>query len=200
MLSWSARAAAATVLAAILAAAGAGPAIAHNELVRTTPAAGAVLDQPPAAVVLEFSEDIDPRFAEAAVTDAAGTIVSSEALRVDGSRLVQPVSLPRAGAYTVGYRVVSTDGHPVDGSVRFTTLAPTPGAAPLSSNATPSAAPDQRTGAVDQAIGSPRSAAGSWLPVAGIFGGLVVAAAALLVFTRHRRHTGEAGRDDDATG
>ncbi len=34
-----------------------------------------------------------------------------------------------AGEYTVGYRVLSTDSHPVQGAVRFTLTAPGPGTA-----------------------------------------------------------------------
>lgn len=41
----------------------ASPAVAHNELVRSTPQDGAVLNSAPGTVELEFTEVVDGRFA-----------------------------------------------------------------------------------------------------------------------------------------
>jgi methionine-rich copper-binding protein CopC len=48
------------MFATMLAATGAAPAAAHNDLVCTTPTEGAVQNRAPTAVVFEFSEEIDP--------------------------------------------------------------------------------------------------------------------------------------------
>lgn len=60
MLTWATWTAAATMFATMLAATGAAPAAAHNDLVCTTPTEGAVQNRAPTAVVFEFSEEIDP--------------------------------------------------------------------------------------------------------------------------------------------
>jgi hypothetical protein len=39
---------------------------------------------------------------------------------VEETAVVTPVTLPGPGKYTVAYRVVSADGHPVEGAVTFT--------------------------------------------------------------------------------
>ena len=89
---------------------------AHTGLVSSDPASGTVLSSAPAQVVLVFDEDL----LEAAVTisDAAGTVVSSpnSAVAVATVTVPWPDGLPD-GSYAVNYRVVSEDGHPVDGSI-----------------------------------------------------------------------------------
>ena len=46
-----------------------------------------------------------------------------------------------AGGYTVGYRVVSSDGHPLIGTVRFTLTQPVAGQAARAGQAAPAAPP-----------------------------------------------------------
>jgi methionine-rich copper-binding protein CopC len=89
---------------------------AHTGLVSSDPADGAVLASAPANVVLVFDEAM----LEAAVTisDADGTVVSSPNSTVADATVTVPWpgGLPD-GSYAVNYRVVSTDGHPVDGAI-----------------------------------------------------------------------------------
>ncbi|MFK3983253.1 copper resistance protein CopC [Micromonospora sp. NPDC050397] len=113
------------------------PAQAHNELRASNPAKGAKLASAPAEVTLDFAERLDPRFTTVAVTDAAGKAVVDGKPQVDGVRAVQRLRPALdAGAYTVAYRVVSVDGHPVRGSHTFTVTAP-----PTTAPATPAAPP-----------------------------------------------------------
>ncbi|MEV4626159.1 copper resistance CopC family protein [Micromonospora sp. NPDC049523] len=128
----------ATVLAAMPA-----PAWAHNELRASNPAKGAQLASAPAQVVLDFAERLNPKFTTVAVTDKAGAVVGAGQPEVSGPRAVQRLRQPLdAGDYTVAYRVVSVDGHPVSGKLTFTVTAPPPASAP----ATPSAASQPSTG------------------------------------------------------
>lgn len=93
------------------------PAAAHTELERSTPASGATVPEV-AEVTLVFSEDV--RLAKVKVVDATGTEFQSGAVRVAGDTVAQQVSDGMAaGEYTLAYRVVSTDGHPVEGTVPF---------------------------------------------------------------------------------
>lgn len=101
---------------------GVGTASAHTALADSSPAADASVAGPPSVIVLTFTEDINPAFANVAVSSTDGRNWASGAPRVEGSRLITPVGPDRLrnGAYTVGYRVVSADGHPVTGSYKFT--------------------------------------------------------------------------------
>lgn len=135
--------------ALILSLAGSGIAAAHTALASSDPAKDATVSASPAAIVLTFTEDINPAFANVAVNSADGRNWVTGNPRVEGPRLTAAVGPDRFanGAYTVGYRVVSADGHPVTGSYDFTVAGapvqtpPTPttaGAAP--SEAAPPAA------------------------------------------------------------
>ena len=99
---------------------GAGaPAFAHTALRSSAPADGAALAAPPTEVRLDFTEAPAATAHDVAVT-RAGQAVRSGPVRVAGSSVVAPVTLPGPGEYTVAYRVVAGDGHPVQGIVRFT--------------------------------------------------------------------------------
>jgi copper resistance protein C len=109
------------------------PALAHNALVSSTPARDATVVAAPAAVSLVFSEELNPDFTTVAVSDAARSRITTGTPVVDGSTGVVPLTQSLAnGAYTVAYRVVSVDGHSVQGSYRFTVDDPAlpPAAAP----------------------------------------------------------------------
>ena len=114
------------LIAAIVAAFGAFftvPASAHTKLLSSTPARDAkvtALNE----VTLVFSERVTR--AQVQVRDAAGGRHQAGAAQVKGATVTQKVAagLP-AGAYTVDYRVVSADGHPVEESVPFSITGPT---------------------------------------------------------------------------
>jgi methionine-rich copper-binding protein CopC len=96
------------------------PAAAHTSLVSSSPADGATLTSAPKEVRLQFSGAPAADPLDVAVTLEGQTIPPAGTVRVDGSTVVIPVDLPGPGAYTVAYRVVSADGHPVQGTVEFT--------------------------------------------------------------------------------
>lgn len=104
----------------------AAPAWAHNELLASTPADGATLADPPREVTLTFVERLDSQFTQIVVTDAARSPVSTGEPSVSGTtgRLALPVDLAD-GTYIAAFRVVSLDGHPVQGAIRFTVGTPT---------------------------------------------------------------------------
>lgn len=98
------------------------PAWAHNALRESTPAGGARLAAAPQQVTLIFAERLDPKFTTIAVTAADRTTVAAGKPTVSGKRATQDLTPDlAAGTYTVAYRVVSVDGHPVQGSFTFTT-------------------------------------------------------------------------------
>lgn len=98
-------------------------AFAHAALLGASPKAGSVLAAPPASVRLLFSEEIVPDLCNVSVAGPGGF---SSDLRVSGDpydvhAVIAPLPLNLGpGAYSVTWRVVSADGHPVKGTLTFT--------------------------------------------------------------------------------
>nr|WTA64414.1 copper resistance protein CopC [Micromonospora sp. NBC_00855] len=119
---WLPRAAAGTVIVVVLAVvgllwAGERPAV---RLEAVVPGTAAVLSSPPTEVALIFSAP--PRFVERHVTVAGpdGAVVASGEPRLDGSRVVLPLTAATTGTYTVGYHVRLSDGRELSGLSGFT--------------------------------------------------------------------------------
>ncbi|RAN94083.1 copper resistance CopC family protein [Micromonospora noduli] len=117
------------------------PAWAHNSLRTATPARDATVPSTPTEVTLEFMQRLDPAFTTIVLTDAAKRKLPTGEPVVTGAKSTVQVTdtLPN-GTYTVAYRVVSVDGHPVQGSYPFTVADPTSSAAPVA-NVSASAPP-----------------------------------------------------------
>lgn len=123
----------------------AGTAVAHASLVRSDPGDGASLAAPPTTVSLTFNEAISTP-AYVVVTAPDGTRVEvGEPQIVDGTvtQPIDPAAAPESpGEWTLAYRVVSVDGHPVTGELSFTVTGDHKPSAPAStSGASPAAAP-----------------------------------------------------------
>jgi len=127
---------------------GAAPAWAHSQLLGSDPANGADLDRGPSRVTLTFNEDMPPGFDVVTVTGPDGKTWQSGEVTTSGPTVSVPVApLGPAGRYQVGYRVVSADGHPVQGGTSFTlTRAGTGTAPPQAAPSTTGAAPAGDTG------------------------------------------------------
>ncbi|MGK9464956.1 copper resistance CopC family protein (plasmid) [Streptomyces sp. G6] len=96
-------------------------AAAHTELDSSSPGANAALSGLPPRVTLTFSDEMTQKYAKVAVTGPDGQSAGTGEPQVRGKSVSLPVDVRSpAGRYTVGYRVVSADGHPVSGSYTFT--------------------------------------------------------------------------------
>lgn len=95
---------------------------AHSYLVAISPATGATLQRPPAAVVLRLSAPVDPNLATVRVTDPSGRSVDAGPAHVQGAVVTQPLRTDLvSGPYAVAFRVVSqSDGHPLADVSAFT--------------------------------------------------------------------------------
>jgi methionine-rich copper-binding protein CopC len=115
------------------------PAFAHNVLVGSDPARGAQLAAGPTSVVLSFNAPVQTGPNEITVVGPGGGHWEQTAnATVDGDTVSTSVApLGPAGLYTIGYRVISADGHPVQGAVQFT-LTKAGAGKPVSSAATTS--------------------------------------------------------------
>jgi copper transport protein len=106
----------------------AGVASAHALLVRSDPAANAVLTAPPSEVRLWFSEPVTPGLSTAVVVDPSNHEVDNHDAHVNpGNQEEIDVTLPTLapGQYVVAWVTVSaSDGHRVGGSFIFAIAAP----------------------------------------------------------------------------
>lgn len=96
-------------------------AAAHSVLISVDPEDGAQLEASPDEVVLTFNEEVNQNFASVAVTsedDRTNRAIGEPV--VDGPTVTAQIEDLPPGAYTVGYRVASADGHVVGGSSVFT--------------------------------------------------------------------------------
>jgi methionine-rich copper-binding protein CopC len=142
---------AAFVVTALLSVVGAPAARAHAELLTSTPADGTSLTAPPAEVDLTFSEDLLPETVSVSVVPEGASPAALGTVAVDGSTVTVPwPSTITSGAVAVNFRVVSQDGHPVTGSVRFT-IEPAADAATSGSESSAPAASAASTAPVDTA-------------------------------------------------
>ena len=119
---------------------GAGPAAAHAALGSTDPADGAVLQRAPGHVTLTFSESVGLRDDSFRVLDPGGHRVRTGAAgHADGRSDTAGVALPDGlgeGTYTVAWRVVSADSHPVSGAFTFSVGKPSQTSAPVDTGPT----------------------------------------------------------------
>ena len=97
----------------------AAPVSAHATLVGSDPEDGASLSSEPATVSVTFNEDVATP-AQLQVTAPDGTRLAEGEPTIDGPTVTQPVGTSgQAGEYTLAYRVVSADGHPVSGELTY---------------------------------------------------------------------------------
>jgi copper transport protein len=104
----------------------ASPASAHAVLLQTDPSPQSTTQTPPTAVRLVFSEPVEVSFGAVRVFDVdANRVDTGSVRRVQGNKeVVAPVRDLKQGTYTVTWRAVSADGHPVYGGFAFYVGAP----------------------------------------------------------------------------
>jgi methionine-rich copper-binding protein CopC len=110
------------------------PAGAHSVLVSSVPSAAATVVDFPMEVVLNFNENLmivgDENPNKVEVFDSQGSLVSGATV-VKGASIAAPVGINGNGAYTVKYRVVSKDGHVVEGEYQFNVESPIAVSSPM---------------------------------------------------------------------
>ena len=152
------------------------PAQAHAALTGSSPAQGASLTRAPTKVTLRYDENIrDPSVIIVAGPD--GKRVDHHGTRVVNNTASVDVAARQRGSYTVSYRVISADGHPVSGTVRFSFGGK---GAPASSTRVASPRPD------------PTSHTTAWI----VGGGVVLVAILALWLVPGRRRRGDASTEE----
>ncbi|ACZ87779.1 copper resistance CopC family protein [Streptosporangium roseum] len=174
---------------------------AHDILKSSNPAKDAKVSDL-SEVVLEFSNAV--KFPKVVVLNAAEEQFQSGEAGFRGKKVVQRLSgtLP-PGKYTIGYRVLSSDGHPRTGEISFTVIpssTPTPAPSPASAEEPETPAPSPQTPSA-QAVaptstpqanedGAPVSSGSPLLTYLVIGLGVVIAGAGVIVAGRRRRSGG----------
>ncbi|HZZ50270.1 MAG TPA: copper resistance CopC family protein [Pseudonocardia sp.] len=173
---------------------GAGTAFAHNVLVHSDPANGATLPAGPAHVTLTFDLPVQNVYSAVSVVGPDKLHYEAAASQVNGNSVGVDVSpLGPAGVYTVGYRIVSDDGHPVGGLITFTLSAPGTGRgvsaeqSPAASQQSADPGASSGSGDADDAGGSGGAPVWPW-----IVGAIVLVGAGVVVALRIGRNA-----DDD---
>jgi copper resistance protein C len=126
-----------TVTAMLVGVGSAAPASAHTALQSASPGEGSTV-RPPTQIVLTYNEPV--QLTQVLVTDTAGRqYQSGTPVNVDNTVTENLSTAPPNGRYTVAWRVVAQDGHPVKGTYQFTVAgssATGPAAAPAAPAAT----------------------------------------------------------------
>jgi methionine-rich copper-binding protein CopC len=167
-----------TVLLLACAALGiAPPAQAHNVLISSDPKDGATLSAPPQQITLVFDQPARQGYAQIGVTGADGSAWADGAATVAAERVTVKVKpLTADGAYVIGYRILSADGHPVTGKIDFT----------LAAGGAPAAALQETGVGTDAGAAAAEAAAngGAGMAVVWIVAALLVLAAGTAVALR----------------
>ena len=101
---------------------GAGRALFHATLLRSTPAANSHVARLPETIRLVFSEQVVPELSHVTLIgpDANAVVLPVATDPHDVHTLVGRVGPSPAGRYKVIWHVLSADGHPVGGTFEFT--------------------------------------------------------------------------------
>jgi len=98
------------------------PAGAHAFLDHAAPAVGSTVHAPPTQVKLWFTQELEPAFSTAQVSDASGKRVDNGDAQLDRTdTTLLTVSVPplAPGRYRVSWRVLSVDAHATEGDFSF---------------------------------------------------------------------------------
>ena len=177
----------AAFLLGLVAVAGVGSsALADAALRGSNPADGAVLTDPPGEVTLIFDETLQERFTTVKITASGGVAVQVGKAATAGAKVVQPLPTTLAsGRYTVAYRIVSADGHPVSGTTSFRVQQPLPSASGEPTAATAASTSLEPSSAVTAPTVDSRSGPWLWIIAAVV----LTAIAGVLIIGRRRGPT-----------
>lgn len=117
---------------------GLAPASAHDAAESSSPAPGATVPVPPEEVSITFNKNPLALGSQIVVTDAAGNSWAEGNVEIVDNVASQKLKPGApAGEFTVVWRVVSSDSHPIEGSFTFTATAGAPGSAAVPTLGTP---------------------------------------------------------------
>ena len=98
------------------------PAMAHSFLVEAMPSSKDHVATSPKTVKLRFGGGVEPKYSKLTVEGADGKVLGEGSIGVPDKPRELMMDAPELapGKYVVRYRVLSTDGHIVEGNYEFT--------------------------------------------------------------------------------
>ncbi|GAA2951236.1 copper resistance CopC family protein [Glutamicibacter bergerei] len=183
-----ARLSAAILIALVAVFSSVSAASAHDELVSSNPVAGSTMTKSPEKIELNFSGVLQQlagaETSVVALSTEDGTKLASEVTTKGKNVTVVPEKKLDSGTYKLVYRVVSSDGHPIEASFNFTVKLPVAASATPSDSVTnapaPSAPAEQNNEPIQQ-LGSQVS------PVIWVIVGIAILGAAIAVLVKFTR-------------
>lgn len=95
----------------------------HGILIQSSPTHGSVVEASPDRVVLHFNAILEPSVTQVNLVDPDAVLTPLEVTTVSSMNTVVAEIPPlQAGVYNVRYKVLATDGHVTEGSIRFTIM------------------------------------------------------------------------------
>ncbi|RXZ47430.1 copper resistance protein CopC [Agromyces fucosus] len=187
--------------------AGASPAFAHDELLASSPEPGEVFDTAPAEVALDFSNDIIEVGTAIVVVDHHGGDVEVGDPVVAGAHVTAALPTDLEGDYQVRWRAVSSDGHPIEGTIDFGVGADATGVwteeAPHDDSATEEEPAEGDHAEGDHAEGDDAAQSGpdGWAVAGFVVGGLgILALLAAVILNAKRKSAGPGSGSGDGAG
>ena len=99
------------------------PALAHSDELKTSPEQGSTVEAGRIPITLTFGEELltgDESIShEVVVANETGELIPALCASAEGFDLSTAAAIDQPGKYTVTWRTVSADGHPVDGTFDF---------------------------------------------------------------------------------
>ena len=110
-----------SLFGAFLACASTSPALAHSFLVEANPSSKDHVTAAPKTVKLRFGGGVEPSYSKLTIEGADGKVLAEGAIGVPEKDRELSVNAPdlAPGKYVVRYRVLSKDGHIVEGNYEF---------------------------------------------------------------------------------
>jgi methionine-rich copper-binding protein CopC len=92
---------------------------AHAFLDHASPLVGSTVPAAPHEVVLTFTQNLEPAFSAAQVTDSSGARVDQGKAQVSGNTMTVGLKALGPGSYKVHWRALSVDTHTTEGAFTF---------------------------------------------------------------------------------
>lgn len=98
------------------------PVFAHSFLVEATPSSKDHVATSPKTVKLRFGGGVEPKYSKLTVENSEGKVLGEGSIGTPDKPRELSMEAPELapGKYVVRYRVLSTDGHVVEGNYEFT--------------------------------------------------------------------------------
>ncbi|WP_019003909.1 copper resistance CopC family protein [Cohnella laeviribosi] len=164
---------------------------AHTKLTSSSPAANEVVRDEVSEILMVFNTEVEP-LSSFEVKDQDGNSYAVSDIQIEKEQMKGKLKKPlSSGSYTVNWKIVGRDGHPINGSYTFNvemqspTEKPEPvpsvSPSPATSAIPPSASPSEEKSAsvTESQPEKPKANNNSWIIASAIVAGLIIVSIAI---------------------